>query len=317
LRAGALEWIPIPRINQCPRGPIRRVRRRVDRLALARFRVPVVERHHRHSEMALWLHALVGRKGTGLHNGWIHAGGLPPETAAPHRRASVGFLVADNRVFRGPANAAPLERFAYRESDPANDDTLGTVWMMAQKIPVITVAHQVAVKGPLPGRPIVQPFPVDGRVVEQVAPAASVRHNGSAPPVVQRQRGVVSIEPLVTVRGKDVVAVICVKLHEQADLAKIAQTRGALSFGLRTSERRQQHRREDRNNGDHHQQLNKREGDRPPRLLASGALSHAEVANKPVHAFVVVHLNDAFRHLSCPVNSTAAHFGFEHRCLEL
>jgi hypothetical protein len=58
---------------------------------------------------------------------------------------------------------------------------------------------------------------------------------------------------LIPVRGKDVVAVIRVKLHEQPDLPKIVQTRNALSLGLGPCQCRQQHRRQDSDNRYHHQ----------------------------------------------------------------
>ena len=81
---------------------------------------------------------------------------------------------------------APFKGNPHRESDPANDKIVWGVGMMSEEIAIVTIADQVAVEGPLPGGPIVQPFSIDGGVVEQVASTADIGHDGCAPPIVQR-----------------------------------------------------------------------------------------------------------------------------------
>ncbi len=168
--------------------------------------------------MALWLHPFVGREGAVRHYRRVHAGGLPPETAAPQRRVSVRLLVGDDQVIRGPENAAPLKGVVYGETDPGNDEIVGTVGMMAQEIPIVTITHQVAVEIPQPGGSVVQALAVDGGVVEQIAAATAVSYDGRAPPVGQGGRMVGGAESLVPVRWKRIIVLVGVELHEQSDL---------------------------------------------------------------------------------------------------
>ena len=63
---------------------------------------------------------------------------------------------------------------------------------------------------------------------------------------------------MIAVRGKGVVILLSVELHEQADLSEIVQASDAFTFGFGTSQRRQQHRGENCDYRNDNQQLNKR-----------------------------------------------------------
>ena len=133
LLAGALQRIPIPRIDECLRVSIRRVGGRVDVLIFARLGVPVVEGNDSHSKMPLWFNPLVSWKRTLLHDCRIHARRLPPKTAAPRRRAAVRFLIADDEIVRGTDDAGPLEVIVDMKLHPANSDVFRAVRMVAEK----------------------------------------------------------------------------------------------------------------------------------------------------------------------------------------
>src|SRR6476646_6940117 len=122
--------------------------------------------------------------------------------------------------------------------------------MVAEEKAVVTITDEMAVEVPLPGSSIVEPFPINGRIVEQVASPAAIRDDSSTPPVGDRWAAIGGIQPLVSMRGKGIRVLICVELHEQPDLAQIVQARSPLTLCLGAIERRQEHRRENRNNRD-------------------------------------------------------------------
>src|SRR6266480_5975872 len=94
LISSTLKRIPILGIDERLGAAIGGIRRGIDQCALARFRVPIIEGNHGLAKVAFWLHSLISWKRTGSYHRGIHAGRLPPEAAAPGRRAPVRLLVA-------------------------------------------------------------------------------------------------------------------------------------------------------------------------------------------------------------------------------
>ena len=186
--------------------------------------------------------AFVSRESAGLNDRRVHASRFPPETAAPLGRAAVGFLVADDQVIRRSQDTAAFEIFIRVELDAADGQIFGAIGMAAEEPAVVTVTHKMTVELPGPGRAVVEPFALNGRVVEQVALAGgAITDDGNAPPVGPGRGFIGRREILVAVRGESVLVLVRIELHEQSDLAEIVQARNALAFGFSAGQSGEQH----------------------------------------------------------------------------
>src|ERR1017187_4036487 len=145
----------------------------VDLRALAGLRVAVVKRHHRHAEMPVRLDSFIARKAAGLHHLGIHAGVLPPKAAAPDWRVPVRFLVANEQIIRGTDDATPVEGVVYVKRESSDDNVKGAIGMVSEEPAIVAVADQVAVKVPMPGRPVFLHLVFDGGVMKQVGLASA------------------------------------------------------------------------------------------------------------------------------------------------
>src|SRR5207237_1759832 len=101
------------------------------------------------------------------------------------------------------------------------------------------VAHQVTVELPLPFHPVVESPAFDARAMEEVALVFCVVDDCRAPPIGPRGYLAIRVQPRVAMPRKGVPVLVRVKLHYQADLARIIQARDPFAFGLGSSQGRQ------------------------------------------------------------------------------
>jgi hypothetical protein len=154
--------------------------------ALARFRVPVIEHHHARAEMTVRIDAFVSARRARLR---IHAGGGPPQAAAPH---AIGFrhAIADDDILGGIDDAGAFEPGARLKTEAVNDQVIAGVWVDAEKISIHAVTDIVAIEFPLPANAIVEPPFFQTGATKKIRVALAIAHDGGAPPVAQRRSGI-------------------------------------------------------------------------------------------------------------------------------
>lgn len=85
------------------------------------------------------------------------------------------------------------------------------------------------------------------------------REQGGAPPVGHRDTHIVAVDVLVSMSREDVVVIVGVHLHVDAELFEVVEAGDAVGLALGARQRRQQQRGQNGNDRNHDQQLDERE----------------------------------------------------------
>ena len=86
--------------------------------------------------------------------------------------------------------------------------------MGSEKITVVSIAHEVTIKLPLPLNTIIVSFAGEGGAVEKITLVIGVTDNRRPPPIGQRTLNVIPFVR-IAMRRKSVVIVVRIELHEK------------------------------------------------------------------------------------------------------
>src|SRR5205823_4007115 len=238
---GTLERVPVPGVDQRLEPAEVRIFLRIDVPVLACFRMSVIEDHHPGAKVAVRIDSFISAQA----QFWIplHAGGRPPEAAAPFKvRFRHG--IADQQILRRTDNGGPFEPRSGGEFDSADAQIIPIViGMNAKKVAIVSVADQMTVELPLPLDAVVGALSFEARAMKEIRESIGrVSDDCGPPPIRQRSCfiGVIKSEVIITMTREDVAVLFGVKLHEQADLPQVVQTCDSFPFRLGSREGWQQ-----------------------------------------------------------------------------
>lgn len=249
----ALQRVPVLRVDQGFDVARVRVGGGIYFFVLTRLGMSVIQNNVAAPQVPIWVHTLeaFGRAGF-----LIHARGWPPKAAAP-RQVRFRHRVSQQEVFRGADDGATFEPRLGSEVNSPQRYGLSSVGMDTEEKAVEPVADQVTIKFPLPPHTIIEPFSLYGWAPKEITLVVAVSDDGSAPPVCEGAARVIGVQSRIAMSWERVVAVVGVKLHKEADLAQIVQTRNALAFRFGPTQCRQEHACENRDNRDDDKQFDK------------------------------------------------------------
>src|ERR1041385_1244707 len=132
-----------------------------------------------------------------------------------------------------------------------------SVGPLAEEPAVVSVPDQMAVELPFPPNAIgFLPWPEwSARAAKEIGAAAFPAHDGSAPPIRERDCRVGIHDALVAVRRKEIVVVVCVIVKKHPDLPEVIHAICHLSFGFGFRQSGQKHACQDRDDGDDYEQF--------------------------------------------------------------